>query len=178
MIARETMKCLLKIFDAVLIRLIAFSFAFFFGLPFVSQISQEQNYRLLNVEIYKRPTNVDCTRPNPLILLVKIENTNHLTLNNEKFNLVELENKLSEVFRYRDAMDVKNEGETEINKTVFIKSDLSVSYEQLVEIIDSVNKAGANHIFIDSFNENCQPLATGCGFKLKESAIKHKRRNK
>lgn len=115
------MKCLLNIFDAILIRLLGFSLAFFFGLLFIPQISQKQPSRLLNVEIYKRPTNTDCERPNPLILLVKIDSNNRITLNSQEFNLKGLEAKLSEIFKFRDEMEVKNYGETEIHKNVFIE---------------------------------------------------------
>lgn len=164
---------LLKIFRLIWIRSVsllipfALSCGIVYFLPNGFQVRESvpklNNTRLLplNVEIYKRNPQEDCSRPNPLILLVRLDKNNRLTLNTEEYDLFNLEKKLSEVFKDRVSWGVFNDDGTQIEKTVFIQLEDSSDYSNLVNIAHILERGGANPIFIDPFNEYCKPLGSG-----------------
>jgi biopolymer transport protein ExbD len=166
------MNKLLKIFRLTWIRSVSFllSFAFGCGIVYfsinsfqVEESAQKPNSTSLlplNIKIYKRSPKEDCNRPDPLILLVRLDKNNRLTLNNEDHDLFSLENKLSEVFTSRKSSGVFDENGAQIVKTVFIQLEDSSVYN-FVKIVDALDHAGANPIFIDPFNEYCKPLGAG-----------------
>ncbi|MCY7346441.1 MAG: biopolymer transporter ExbD [Pyrinomonadaceae bacterium] len=90
-------------------------------------------------------------RPNPLTLVVAINKADKkITLNNEVVgdvtNTADLTNRLTAIFKERDAGGVFREGTNEVEKTLFIKSPRSVKYGEVVRIIDAVKQAGAQPI--------------------------------
>jgi biopolymer transport protein ExbD len=89
-------------------------------------------------------------KPNPLTLLVSIDKTGVLLLNREPTGNVneteKLTNKLTEVFRDREAMGVFREGTNEVETTVLIKASRSLKYGDVVKIIDAVKLAGAQPV--------------------------------
>lgn len=123
----------------------------------------------LNVKIYKRSPKEDCSRPNPLILLVRLDKNNRLTLNNNDRDLLSLEKNLSAIFTERESFEVFDEDGTQIEKTVFIQLEDFSEYSNLVEIVEALDRAGANPIFIDPFNEWCKPLGSGGSGRRKQS---------
>lgn len=96
----------------------------------------------------EQPANV---KPNPLTLVVNINKADRsLTLNNEAMGDVSdasaLTNRLSEIFKQREAEGAFREGTNEVEKTLFIKSPRSVRYGDVVKVIDAVKVAGAQPI--------------------------------
>jgi len=90
-------------------------------------------------------------KPNPLTLVIAInKDTKQITLNNEAFGDVTdttaLNTKLHQIFKDRTDNGVFREGTNEIEKTVFIKSQKSVHYGDVVKVIDAAKEAGASPI--------------------------------
>ena len=98
----------------------------------------------------KDQQNLD-VKPNPLTLVVAINrNTRQLTLNNEPVGTVDepdpLTDRLSAIFKEREANDVRSDVTNQIEKTLFIKSPTSIKYGDVVRVIDAVKVAGAQPI--------------------------------
>lgn len=91
-------------------------------------------------------------RPNPLMLVVTIEKNGALLLNSYSAGSVEnpasLVDRLTEVFKEREAVGAFREGTNEVEKTVFIKASLSLKYGDVMKVIDAVKLAGAQPINI------------------------------
>ena len=90
-------------------------------------------------------------KPNPLTLVVAINKADRkITLNNEAMGDVSdpsaLTEKLSAVFKDREASGAFREGTNEVEKTLFIKSPRSVRYGDVVKVIDAAKQAGAQPI--------------------------------
>jgi len=90
-------------------------------------------------------------KPNPLTLVVAINKADRkITLNNEAMGDVSdpsaLTNRLSAVFKDREASGAFREGTNEVEKTLFIKSPRSVRYGDVVKVIDAAKQAGAQPI--------------------------------
>lgn len=90
-------------------------------------------------------------KPNPLTLVVSINKSDGaLTLNNEALGNVtdtaELTNRLSTIFKEREANGSFREGTNEVEKTLFLKSPRSIRYGDVVKVIDAVKVAGASPI--------------------------------
>lgn len=90
-------------------------------------------------------------KPNPLTLVVAINKSDRkVTLNNEAMGDVSdaapLTEKLTAVFKEREAGGVFREGTNEVEKTLFIKSPRSVKYGDVVKVIDAAKQAGAQPI--------------------------------
>ena len=98
-----------------------------------------------------KPEDQTQAKPNPLTLVVAINKGDlKVTLNNEEAGDVSdaslLTNKLTQIFKERASNNVLREGTNELEKTVFIKSPKSVSYGNVVRVIDAVKFAGAEPI--------------------------------
>jgi biopolymer transport protein ExbD len=90
-------------------------------------------------------------KPNPLTLVVAINKSDGgLTLNNEALGNVsdtaDLTNRLTTIFKEREANGSFREGTNEVEKTLFIKSPRSIRYGDVVKVIDAVKVAGASPI--------------------------------
>ena len=89
-------------------------------------------------------------RPNPLTLVVSVDNNMRITLNNESMGDVSdtstLSNKLIQVFKDREANGTFREGTNEVEKTIFMKAPRSVKYGEVVKVIDAAKAAGAQPI--------------------------------
>ena len=89
-------------------------------------------------------------RPNPLTLVVTIDNNLKINLNNEAMGDVSdtstLSTKLSQVFKDRENNGTFREGTNEVEKTIFIKAPRSVRYGEVVKVIDAVKVTGAQPI--------------------------------
>lgn len=95
--------------------------------------------------------NNSVAKPNPLTLVVAINKSdNKVTLNNEAMGFVSdasaLTEKLTAVFKDREASGAFREGTNEVEKTLFIKSPRSVKYGDVVRVIDAAKQAGAQPI--------------------------------
>lgn len=98
-----------------------------------------------------KPEDTTQAKPNPLTLVVAINKGDlKVTLNNEEAGDVSdaslLTNKLTQIFKERASNNVLREGTNELEKTVFIKSPKSVTYGNVVRVIDAVKFAGAEPI--------------------------------
>ena len=162
----------LKIQKVIIIRLISFLLTFFCAFEavyFWTNFFQIREYipkpnietRLLNVKIYRRSPKEYCSpvpRPDPLILVASLDKNMKLRLNMEDYDLEKtssFEKTLSQVFKEREVNMVFDEKGTQIEKRVFIKIDASVEYGDFVKIVDALNRAGADPIYIDPFQEKC-----------------------
>lgn len=90
-------------------------------------------------------------KPNPLTLVVAINKSDGaLALNNESLGNVTdtaaLTERLSTIFKQREAEGAFREGTNEVEKTLFIKSPRSIRYGDVVKVIDAVKVAGAQPI--------------------------------
>lgn len=90
-------------------------------------------------------------KPNPLTLVVAINKADgKITLNNDAMGNVSdaspLTEKLTAVFKEREAGGVFRENTNEVEKTLFIKSPRSVRYGDVVKVIDAAKQAGAQPI--------------------------------
>jgi len=98
-----------------------------------------------------KPDDQTVAKPNPLTLVVAINKADKkLTLNNEALgdvtNTEELMNRLTTIFKDREAQGAFREGTNEVEKTLFIKSPRSIRYGDVVKVIDAVKQAGAQPI--------------------------------
>lgn len=90
-------------------------------------------------------------KPNPLTLVVAINKADgKITLNNDAMGNVSdaspLTEKLTAVFKEREAGGVFRENTNEVEKTLFIKSPRSLKYGDVVKVIDAAKQAGAQPI--------------------------------
>ena len=90
-------------------------------------------------------------KPNPLTLVVAINKDDlSVKLNNESFgdtsDTSTLEERLSGIFKERDAEGTFREGTNEVEKTVFLKAPKGVKYGEVVKVIDAVKLAGAQPV--------------------------------
>lgn len=121
-------------------------------------VAYKKNYEKLGrmpgrieIRIPSEPEEDDLNvRPNPLTLFVTIDKNGSLLLNNSSMGSVAdpaaLIDKLNEVFKEREAIGVFREGTNEVEKTVIIKSSLSLKYGDVIKVIDAVKLAGAEPI--------------------------------
>ncbi len=91
-------------------------------------------------------------KPNPLTLVVSINKSDSkIILNKDETlgdlsNTEALSNRLTAIFKDREATGAFREGTNEVEKTVFIKSPRSVKYGDVVKVIDAVKLAGAQPV--------------------------------
>jgi biopolymer transport protein ExbD len=108
---------------------------------------------------YEIPNNVTCVLPNPLTLVVSVDENAHLSLNGEDMGTLEdtsrLKRELDGIFQqrlenraYRVGMESRpNLPESErIEKTVYVKANRSIAYGEVVKLIDEMKGAGASPI--------------------------------
>ncbi len=98
-----------------------------------------------------KPDDQTVAKPNPLTLVVAINKADKkITLNNEVAgdvtNTADLTDRLTAIFKEREANGSFREGTNEVEKTLFIKSPRSVRYGDVVRVIDAVKQSGAQPI--------------------------------
>ena len=98
-----------------------------------------------------KPDDLTVAKPNPLTLVVAINNADKkVTLNKEPAGDVSdaslLTERLSAIFKEREAQGAFREGTNEVEKTVFIKSPRSAKYGEVVRVLDAVKQANAQPI--------------------------------
>lgn len=98
-----------------------------------------------------KPDDQTVAKPNPLTLVVAINNADKkVTLNKEPAGDVSdaslLTERLSAIFKEREAQGAFREGTNEVEKTVFIKSARSAKYGEVVRVLDAVKQANAQPI--------------------------------
>jgi len=116
---------------------------------------------------YEIPENVTCILPNPLTLVVSIDESKHLDLNGMDMGRLEdtsrLKEKFAELFRqrlenraYKEGMESRTDlPESErIEKTVYVKAAHSLKYSEVLMLIDELKGAGANPIGIVVDNDS------------------------
>lgn len=91
-------------------------------------------------------------KPNPLTLVVSVNKSDSKIILNKDEALGDLSDtkpltdRLSALFKEREATGAFREGTNEVEKTVFIKSPRSVKYGDVVKVIDAVKLAGASPV--------------------------------
>lgn len=98
----------------------------------------------------KNQNTADLT-PNPLTLVISIDNASKkVTLNKEDAGDVGdaslLTNKLTQIFKDREANGVFRSNSNEVEKTVFIKAPKNINYGSVVKVIDAAKQAGAEPV--------------------------------
>ncbi|MBX3243488.1 MAG: biopolymer transporter ExbD [Acidobacteria bacterium] len=115
----------------------------------------------MNARVPSEPKNIKNVLPDPLTLIVSINDDSSITLNSTPLEASvsspdALISKLSEVFTERTRKIVyanTNEGEPRrIEKTVFIKAPSSIDYGSVAKVIDAVRMAGAEPISLQIDN--------------------------
>lgn len=161
------MSHLVSLSEQILLRLLSFSLSFCFGLiVFLPSLNfhEEPKLRQLKVEIYKRPPNEKCKSPNPLLLLVRVDKERQIKLNLESFgsldNTTYLENRLIEILKDRDMIFTIDEN-SELEKSVIIRPDKTIKFEEVIKLIDVLNKIGAN-VIIDPNDEYNYCMGSHC----------------
>jgi biopolymer transport protein ExbD len=112
------------------------------------QISPEDFEVRLPAEV-KQSANV---RPNPLLLLARLDSNGRLALNYENLGTFAdssiLKDRLSEVFKEREGNGVFREGTNEVEKTVFLQLPKSSKYGDLIKLVEALKLSGADPIMI------------------------------
>ena len=89
-------------------------------------------------------------KPNPLTLVVAMDEQNNITLNNDEMgklsDLSTVANFLRNIYLDREKNGVFREDSNEIEKTVFIKMPLKASAGDLIKIAKALEKVGADRI--------------------------------
>jgi biopolymer transport protein ExbD len=89
-------------------------------------------------------------RPNPLTLVVQLDNNLRIKLNTEDMGDVTdtsaLSARLTTIFKEREQSGVFREGTNEVEKTLFVKAPRAVRYNDVVKVIDAVKVTGAQPI--------------------------------
>ena len=97
-------------------------------------------------------------KPNPLTLLVRMDEQKRLTLNGEAMGSLSDTSRLitflKDVFRQRTENGVFRENSHEIEKTVFIKMSLAASAGDLIKIGKALEEAGADPIGFKAFEND------------------------
>jgi biopolymer transport protein ExbD len=90
------------------------------------------------------------SRPNPLTLVVKLDENKNLTLNNEEQGSLndtsQIKKILQEIFKEREDNGVFREGTNVIEKTIYIKAPLSVEFFDVIKIANALRDAGTDSI--------------------------------
>lgn len=172
------MSHLVSLSEQILLRLLSFSLSFCFGLiVFLPSLNvpKELELRQLKVEILENQSNEKCESPNPLTIVVELDKEQNIKLNGGSFGKIEdtsnLENKLAEIFKYREINGVFNDEGTEIEKSVIIRPDKTSNYGEVIKLIDVLSKIGAK-IIIDPNLEYHYCMGSHCRcnrFRLNEA---------
>ena len=175
------MKYRLKFEKSIVYRVLTFSLTFMIGLTIFLLIPcfQEKHERastyILPAEIFDRRKINDetCLKPNPLILYIRVDENWNVTLNRKPegnlHDTLPLETILSKVFRERADNGVFRINSNEVEKQVHIRFDNSIEYGELVKLVETLDRLGANPIIIIVNNDYCPGLAggSGSGYRIK-----------
>lgn len=89
-------------------------------------------------------------KPNPLLLLVNLDKNLNLTLNNENEgslnDTAQLEKRLAQIFKDREAKGMFRVGSNEVERTIFIKAPLSADFAEIIKLAAALRKPGADLI--------------------------------
>lgn len=100
----------------------------------------------------------EMVKPDPLTLVAMLEKDGKLRLNLDDMGMIsdtkKLENKLAQVFKYREDNGAFREGTNEIEKTVFLNVSKSSKYSDFIKLVETVKVAGARPISIQIDNVN------------------------
>jgi biopolymer transport protein ExbD len=103
-----------------------------------------------SLKIPKAPKPNQDVKPNPLFLLVQLDEKELITLNNEEWgslsDLSPLTIKLKDIFHARAVNGVFREGTNEVEKTVYIKMPLSAKVADLIKIARALEGVAADPI--------------------------------
>ena len=132
---------------------------------------QPSAFRVLVPPKYEIPDNVTCILPNPLILVVSVDEGEHLDLNGSDMGTLEdtsrLKRKLRELFQqrleyraYRIGMESRTDllESDRIEKTVYVKADRSLGYGQVLKLVDELKGVGADPIGLQIDDKLFAPL--------------------
>jgi len=97
-----------------------------------------------------KPVKNSPMKPNPLTLVVKLDEKMNLTLNNEEKGSLNdislLINSLKQIFKDRAQNGVIREGTNELETTVFIKAPPTVKFAEVIKIAENLKEAGSRLI--------------------------------
>ena len=99
------------------------------------------------VGVPRLPAEEQFPKPNPNFLLVTLRDDSKILLNREEYGTFDktapLEEKLREIFKYREAMGILRPGTNEVEKTVFVAAPDSVKFGDVIKLIEKIADAGA-----------------------------------
>lgn len=97
-------------------------------------------------------------KPNPLMLLVNLDKNLNLTLNNENEgslnDTAQLEKRLAQIFKDREANGMFRVGNNEVEKTTFIKAPLSADFAEIIKLATALRNSGADLIGLQMDGSN------------------------
>ena len=100
----------------------------------------------------KMPKPSSLPRPNPLTLVVKLDEDRNISLNYEKLGTINdlsaLKNLLERVFKDREVSGVFRQGSNEVEKTVFIKAPFSVGFSDVKKIANTLKEVFTSPIYL------------------------------
>lgn len=117
-----------------------------FGLKVNNDASSEIIVKVPMEEDVPPPKKV---KANPLALIVSIDSNGIIKLNNKIENVNSLKEKLTQIFQTRKLKRIYIEGSKDVNKTVFVYSDRSVKFSEIVSLLKEIEKIGAFPIGLD-----------------------------
>lgn len=96
------------------------------------------------------PDDVIDVKPNPLLLVVSVDAKRNLDLNNEKhgdlFDTASLVVRLVEIFKRREENGVFRDGSNDVEKSVYIRLDESLTVSELEKVASAVRDSGSDLI--------------------------------
>ena len=92
-------------------------------------------------------------RPNPLLLVVNVDKGTNIKLNNGDEGKLsdpkKLEKTLRDIYQARAENGIFREGTNEVETTIFIRTDRSIQFKDVIMLIDTLRVAGAKMIGLD-----------------------------
>ena len=140
----------------ILIRLLSFLLAFSvsFGVSyFDSSHNEKPKLYLLKAKVCDSSTDSkDCNwhseRPDPWTLVVRIYKNRNVTLNSHDVGNLDDTTELE--ITLREALRERTDKSIEVEKVVWIWSDGGIKYGEITDLIEALNRAGAENVALDT----------------------------
>ena len=117
-----------------------------------ADVSLATEIRTLNILVDPKFAKPQAIKPNPLFLLLAVDEKKRITLNNEEFgnaaDASKLIAKLKDIFHDREVNGVTREGSLDIEKSVTISIAPTAKFKDLNEIVKILDAAGAGTLIL------------------------------
>lgn len=110
------------------------------------------DHDFLIVPARTEPTRLINVKPNPLTLLVQLERSGFIAINNEQIGAIgdpqSTQNRLSDIFKARKENGVFRVGTNELESTVCIKVSPNRPFSDVEKLVGTIRRAGSDFIFL------------------------------